>query len=153
MLSSWPGDRSPMLSWQALLSMRGWLATGRADFVQRWKERCARQAALPGAWNSSCPEDWGLDDNVWSGTQCSIGHVLDQAECKKNTRRMGGGQRRKTLRTAWLMGLRAKDIRGMDKDRQESCGPPGTLVKVPMQFSPLQRTPLIHSPSPMISLE
>lgn len=48
--------------------------------------------------------------------------MLDQAECKKNTRRMGGGQRRKTLRTAWLMGLRAKDIRGTRTDKR-AVGP------------------------------
>jgi len=64
---------------------------------------------------------------------------------------MGGGQK-ETLRTARLMGLRAKDIRRIDKHKQASCGSPGVCLKVPMQFYLLQKIPLISSPSPSISL-
>lgn len=46
----------------------GQAATGRADFVNRRTEGCAVRAAVPGAWNSSCPADWGLNDNIWSAT-------------------------------------------------------------------------------------
>lgn len=52
---------------------------------------------------------------------------------------------------AWLVGLSSsglstKDVRGPDKGREESYGPPGALVKVPMQFCPLQKVPLIYKP-------
>ena len=37
----------------------------------------------------------GLDVSVRSGSQCLIGHGLDQAEGKKTPRIMGGGRKKK----------------------------------------------------------
>lgn len=67
---------------------------------------------------------------------CSIGHMLDQSECKEISWSIGGGQK-KTLRTAWLMDLRAKDIRRMDKDKQASCGSPRSLSESCYAILPL----------------
>lgn len=139
MLRSWPEDRSSMLSCWAVVSVMGQAVPGRFDFV-----------FPPGTWNSSCLEDRGLNDHVWSGT-------LNTWLAKQSERETQEWVKEEDLRTEWLRGLSScplstRDKKGWTWSEKSTGGHQALLWKFHAILPLAENAPNLHSLSHYFSL-